>query len=77
MKSYRRYIRSAADVEDTRLKDAIDEVEDDFDYAISGLEKLGRGDKQSYEAALSIVQGLSNALAQVIDRIADEIQEVE
>lgn len=77
MKKMRKIISAAEAADDTRLKDAIDMLEDDFDYAIAGLEKLGRSGRSNYENAVSIANTFSAAVAQVIDKIADEIQEVE
>lgn len=76
MKKMLRPITAAEMDEDTRLKDTIDILEDDFSYAIAGLEKLGRGSKTDYDAALVAANGLQSALNQVISKIAGDVQEV-
>ena len=54
-----------------QLDELMDSVEDDFDYAISGIEKLQRSGNMS--AAMEQAQRLSNALQSVISEISNEI----
>lgn len=61
--------------EDERLSTAIDELEDDFDYIISGLEKLGRSGAEASNQALVISENLESTLQDVIARIADVVSE--
>lgn len=76
MKKYRRMISAAVDDnEDTRLKDAISAIDEDYDYVVAGLEKLGRDGSTSYNAALEIADRFESALAEAIAAIADNLQE--
>ena len=54
-----------------QLDELMDSVEDDFDYAISGIEKLQRSGNMS--AAMEQAQRLSTALQSVIGAISEEI----
>lgn len=53
------------------LDDLLDSIDDDYDYAVAGIEKLKReGDNK---AAMEQAQKLSQALQSVIDAISNEI----
>lgn len=55
------------------VKEAMDTLADDFDYASAGLEKLYRdGD---YQQALAIIDSLSAAINTAIAQIGDNIGE--
>lgn len=66
-------IMSADDGGDDRLDNAISDLKDDFDYIISGLEKLGRDGANSSNDALAIAETLSNNMQSTIDQIADVV----
>ena len=76
MKRYIRPITAAAADEDSRLEDAIDILEDDFEYVISGLEKLGRTNTSARNQALQFASQLHAAIQDTTSEIADNIQEV-
>ncbi len=69
----KKIIRAAAADEDTRLRDMIDSLEDDFDYIVSGLEKLDRSDRDSRESAIAVATELHEQLNNIIASIADII----
>lgn len=74
----RRVIRAAEaptkpDTE-TIINDRIDQVSDDFDYIIAGIEKLGRGGGTQGDAAVAILGRLAEALQDFIGQVAEEIQ---
>ena len=61
----------AATTDENPLDDLLDRIDDDYDYAIAGIEKLKReGDNK---AAMEQAQTLSQALQDVIDAISNEI----
>ena len=61
----------AAAGDENPLDDLLDSIDDDYDYAIAGIEKLKReGDNK---AAMEQAQKLSQALQSVIDAISNEI----
>lgn len=69
-------IRAAEQDEvDTRLKDIIDQLGDDFDYLTAGLEKLGRVGSSSMEDGIAIAQSMSQAIQQHLSQIADVISD--
>lgn len=57
------------------LEDALANLEADFDYIMSGLEKLGRSGVNTSNDALAIVENLSNDLKNYTAQIADRIAE--
>ena len=69
----KKYIKSAAEDMDERLPEAIDGLSEDFDYIVSGLEKLGRDGATGTNDALVIAESLSNALQGAIGSIADKV----
>jgi hypothetical protein len=69
----KRVIMSAEASEDTRLKDMIDVIEDDFDYAVSGLEKLDRDGGPSRSSGIEVANELHAQLTDIIAQIADII----
>lgn len=70
----RRSIKAAeGETMDDRLDQALSDLKDDFDYAISGLEKLGRDGANSSNDALAIAETLSNSIQSTIDQIAGAV----
>ena len=59
--------------EDDRLSSAIDALKDDFDYAISGLEKLQRDGATGTNNALMIAESMSASIQSQLDEIASKI----
>lgn len=66
-------IEAADENTDTRLDDALSDLKDDFDYAISGLEKLGRDGANASNSALAIAETLSNNIQATLDQIAGAV----
>lgn len=64
----KRIISAVTEDKDTRLDDALSVLKDDFDYCISGIEKLGADGKT--EDALSIATELNNGIGEIIRKIA-------
>lgn len=55
------------------VEEAMDNLSEDFDYAVAGLEKLYRdGD---YQQALAIIDSVSSAVNDAIAQIGDNIGE--
>lgn len=75
MKKYRTQKITAAESTkpDEALDDFIDIIEDDFAYAVSGLEALGRGGVNSTNDALAIAEKLQNMIQSVINEIAEKV----
>ena len=71
----RRMITAAESEPDNGLDDALSNLKDDFDYVMSGLEKLGRSGPNASQDALAITENLSNDLARYMSDIADNISE--
>ena len=67
MKSYIR----ASEIDD-QLADMLDEIEDDFDYIISGIEKLARMGGTQAKEARTLAANLSSNLESTISQIADK-----
>lgn len=55
--------------------DKLDNISDDFDYVIDGLETLSRHSKDGQHTAIEIIDELSEAIANAMKAIADNIQE--
>lgn len=71
MKQVRRRVYAAEQGADTQLEDKIKDVEDDFDFLISGLEALNRyGDRRS---AIEIVDRLSQAIMSLESELGDKL----
>jgi len=69
----KKYIRAAEEKEDTRLADIIDQLEDDFDYIIGGLEKLDRDGGESRQSGIQVAMEIGNQLNSITSQIADII----
>lgn len=75
MKRYRTTI-TAADTEDSKLAEMIDQLKDDFDYALAGFDKLDRTGATESNQGLIIAEQLSDAIQSAIAQISDTISEV-
>lgn len=60
---------------DDALKDALDNVKDDFEYILMGCDVLTRGGSDSAKTAAAILSDLRVSLGDYINRIASTIQE--
>lgn len=67
-------IMSAEEISES-LKDKIDVINDDFDYLMSGIEKLGRSGANMSKEAQVIVENLASAIQDSIAEVASRIQE--
>jgi len=67
------YIKSASDPNADPLGDIMDTVEDDFDFIISGLEKLGR-EKSTQGQALTIASNMADGFQSIIKDIASALK---
>lgn len=65
----------SAENNDNIFDDALSDLKDDFDYVVSGLEKLGRSGANASQDALAIIENISNDLSASISDIADRISE--
>lgn len=68
-------IEASEDTGSEALDTAIGNLKADFDYAISGLEALGRSGVNSSNEALAIAENIGNSLKQFISDIADAVSE--
>lgn len=74
VEAVRRSVKAAEnETMDDRLDQALSDLKDDFDYAVSGLEKLGRDGANSSNDALAIAETLSNSIQSTIDQIAGAV----
>ena len=65
----------AAEAADNGLDEALDNLKADFDYILSGLEKLGRSGANASNDALAIAETISNALTDFTNQIASAVSE--
>lgn len=65
----------AAEAADNGLDEALDNLKSDFDYILSGLEKLGRSGANASNDALAIAETISNALTDFTNQIASAVSE--
>ena len=72
MKRYVQKITAAAEG-DSKLQMMIDQIEDDFDYLIAGLEKLDRDGATSSNEGLMIAEKFSQALQSAIEAVANQV----
>lgn len=72
MKLRKRSIMAAAE-DDSKLAQLMDQLEDDFDYVIAGLEKLDRTGATESNQGLIIAESLSEALQSAVSQIADNM----
>lgn len=74
----KRYLRSVTAAEEKvtaedRLNDTIDQVKEDFDYAIDGINQLAG--RLQMDDANAILEGLKAAVDQAIDSVSSAIIE--
>jgi len=69
----KRYIRNAeqSSTKEDLLKESVDTLKDDFDYAISGVEKLAADG--NIDGALEQVSALSEMINASIEEIAENV----
>lgn len=67
-------IMSAEEISDN-LKDKLATIKDDFDYLMSGIEKLGRSGANMSKEAEIIAENLSSSIQDSINDVAAQIQE--
>lgn len=67
-------IMSAEEISDS-LKDKLDNIKDDFDYLMSGIEKLGRSGANMSKEAEIIAENLASDIQDSISEVAAQIQE--
>ena len=63
----------AAESDESRLSAIIDELKDEFDYIISGFEKLDRSGSELGNNGLAIAESLMNTFMQIESDIASNI----
>lgn len=73
MKKYRKAIQAAEGQENDKLQMAMDGLKDDFDFFLSGLEKLERTGAEESNQALILSERLSDALQNVIAELSAQI----
>lgn len=56
------------------LKDSLNALEDDFDFLVAGIEKIGRGDAAAGQQLISMI---SESIQSAVSQLASELQEVE
>ena len=60
----------SAENNDNIFDDALSDLKEDFDYVVSGLEKLSRSGANASQDALAIIENISNDLSASISDIA-------
>lgn len=60
-----------ADEENEELLNLMKDIKDDFDFILSGLEKLDRSDREDSQAALDIGRNLYTTMQDTIAAISD------
>lgn len=73
MKKLRTTIKAADDGGNSKLLEAIDALKEDFDYIISGLEKLDRTGASESNEGLIIAENIQDNLQDAISQIASKI----
>lgn len=68
---YRVQICAAQGEQDTRVRDGISELKDDFDYLMDTIDKLDRDG--SVEEALSVIESVSAYVNECISNSTDSI----
>ena len=56
-----------------QLKEAVQHAEADFEYAIQGIEFMGRQNNAAISRALVIVEELSDHIKDILAKVADEV----
>lgn len=65
------YVKSAETSEQSKLEALMGTLKDDFDYVMSGLDKLARDGGELENSGTTIAQNLSDQLQAVISQIAN------
>ena len=65
----KKFISAATDA--NPVDDILDSIEDDFDYAMAGIDKINRDGNS--KTAMELAQNLSQALQSIIESISAEI----
>ena len=74
MKKYRKVMAADAP-EQSQLATLLDQIDDDYDYLVAGLEKLDRSGSAASNAGAEIAQEIAAAISNAITQIADLLQE--
>ena len=69
----KRLSRISAAEEDSKLQDTMNDLKEDFDYVLSGLDKLDRSGAEAQNNGLIIAEKLRDTLQDVITNIADSV----
>lgn len=77
MKRMKRSITAANDSGDSKLMELTGGLKDDFDFILSGFEKLDRIGATESNEGLMIAEELSDAMQSAIAQISAVLQEVE
>lgn len=64
---------TSAEGDDSKLVIAIDDLKDDFDFIVSGLEKLDRSGAEDSNNGLVIAERLQSVFQDVISEIGDSL----
>jgi len=65
----KKFISAATDA--NPVDDILDSIEDDFDYAMAGIDKINRDGNS--KTAMELAQNLSQSLQSIIESISAEI----
>lgn len=68
-------VAAAADNNTEAFENALSDLEDDFDYLLSGLDKLSRDGKETQRIAYNIILTASEAINNCIAQIADSVEQ--
>lgn len=71
----RRPIWAAEGEKDNGLDVVMDNVSDDFDYLMSGIEKLVRSGPNASQAAAALLENIQSSLDSFISQVADAVTE--
>lgn len=69
-----RKVTAAEDSGNSKLRESIDSLKEDFDFIISGLEKLDRTGASESNDGLIIAEGLADTFQSIVSEIADKLQ---
>ena len=71
MKRLRRIMSAESTTKQDQLSEMISQLDDDFEYALSGLEKLSRSSNADIESGIAIATELSGSIQDIIAQISD------
>ena len=71
MKRLRRIMSAESTTKQDQLAEMISQLDDDFSYALSGLEKLSRSGNTDIESGIAIATELSGNIQDIIAQISD------